>query len=181
MHGRARICQHVLCEGTIVFETSHLTPLAKARIKARRSAPVLLAAYATSTGFFEVQYPDAISDLPWSQNFTTDFDNTASWLMRRNHGKLRDLEIELALQDLKIRVAKACRVHLNEEIMFATQRHRTLAQLVRFIVLVLVISLCCFEYLVTSRVTFTICAACIVSVAICGVALVNHGTERTTL
>jgi hypothetical protein len=72
-------------------------------------------------------------------------------------------------------------MHLDEEVVLTTQRYRTLAQLVQFIVLFLLISICCFEYLMTSRITFTICAACIVLDVISGLDLVNLGDKRTTL
>jgi hypothetical protein len=155
-----------------VLEARHLTPLAKARIEVRRPPLVLSAAYATSTRFFEIQYPDTVAHLPCSCDFTTHFDYAASRLMRRNHGELQDLGIELALQHLEIRVAEPRRVHLNEEIMFAAHRYRKLAQLVRLVVLVLFISECCLRSLMTSPVTSTICAACIVVVGICGLVLV---------
>jgi hypothetical protein len=69
-------------------------------------------------------------------------------------------------------VAEARRMHLNEEIMFAARRNRKLAQLVWFVVLVLCISVCCFECSMTSCVTLTICAACMVLVGICELVLV---------
>jgi hypothetical protein len=72
-------------------------------------------------------------------------------------------------------------MHLDEEVVLTTQRYRTLAQLVQFIVLFLLISICCSEYLMTSRITFTICAACIVLDVISGLDLVNLGDKRTTL
>jgi hypothetical protein len=71
-------------------------------------------------------------------------------------------------------------MHLNEELILTAQRYRTLAQLVRFIVLFLLISICCFEYLVTSRVTFTICAACIVLDDISDFDPLNQGVKGTT-
>jgi hypothetical protein len=70
-------------------------------------------------------------------------------------------------------------MHLNEELILTTQWYGTLAQLIRFIVLFLLISICCSEYMVTSRVTFTICAARIVLDVIFYLDFVNQGVKGT--
>jgi hypothetical protein len=115
-----------------VLEAGHLSLLAKARVRAGWSSRMLSASDALSASVLEIQDTNSIPNLPWSLNFGADFYNLAGWLMWRDQRKLYR---KLPGQDLKVRMAEASGVDLNEEIVFTALRNRTLAQLIGFPVL----------------------------------------------
>lgn len=89
---------------------------------------MLLASNALPARIFEVQYADTVSDLPVPLDAASYLYNLARWLMGWYHGKPC---WELALQDLEIRMTKACSMYFDEEIMLAASRRKLIAELVR--------------------------------------------------
>jgi hypothetical protein len=82
-----------------MFESSHLSFLAKSRIGAGMLSRVSFTTSTQLASVLEVQYSNTIPSLPSPFDLSPHFHNRASWLVGRDHGQVR---WELTLQNLQV-------------------------------------------------------------------------------
>jgi hypothetical protein len=85
---------------------------------------MLATPYAITTCFLEVQNTNAIPNLPKVRYFAAAVDDLASRFVGGDQGKL---DRELTMQNLQVRVAEACCVDFDKNIMFTTLRYWNIA------------------------------------------------------